>query len=229
MASDVRSLDAVVLQAAPAGASVRAVALRLDSVDLLRGIIMVVMSLDHTREFLTNLTFPPENITQTWAALFFTRWITHFCAPLFVFLAGTGAYLSMGRGRTLQQVRHILWTRGLWLVFLELTVIGFLWTFTPGFSFGQAIWALGWSMVALSVISRMPVYWVAVFGLATIFLHNLLDPIRPQSLGKWGYLWGILHAPIFIPIAPKLGLWFAGYPLIPWIGVMAAGFALGAL
>src|SRR3954468_1408167 len=119
---------------------------RLDSVDMLRGIIMVVMSLDHLREFLTYIPFTPEDLSRSWPALFFTRWITHFCAPLFFFLAGTGAYLRRTRGRSSAEISHFLWTRGLWLVALELTVLGFGWTFRPWF-FAGVIWDLGLCMV----------------------------------------------------------------------------------
>jgi uncharacterized membrane protein len=202
---------------------------RLDSIDLLRGAIMILMSLDHVRDYFTHLQFPPENLAQTWTALFFTRWVTHFCAPLFFLLAGLGATLSAARGRSPHDVRQVLWTRGLLLVLLELTVLGFIWTFIPGWSFGGVIWALGWSMVLLSVIIRLPVRWVAVLALATIFLHNTLDPIRPEQLGAVGPFWGLLHAPTFIPIAPQYGMWFAAYVLIPWFAVMAAGYALGSL
>ena len=191
---------------------------------------MIVMSLDHVRDFFTYLQFQPENIDRTWPALFFTRWITHFCAPLFFLLAGLGAALSLTRGRTPADVRHVLWTRGLWLVFLELTVLGFAWTFYPGWSFGGVIWALGWSMILLSFLVRLPIRWVAAFALATIGLHNLTDPIRPDRLGAWlGGLWGLLHAPTFFPIAPEFNMWFAPYVLIPWVGVMAGGFALATL
>jgi len=203
---------------------------RLDSVDLLRGVIMILMSLDHVRDFFTPWTFTPEDISRTWPALFFTRWITHFCAPLFFLLAGLGAALSAARGRSPDEVRRTLWTRGLWLVLLELTVVGFGWTFFPGWSFGGVLWALGWCMVLLSLIVRLPIGWVAAFAIATIFLHNLTDPIRPASLGPWvGTLWGLLHAPTFIPVAPRFNMWFAPYTLVPWVGVMSAGFALGSL
>jgi uncharacterized membrane protein len=159
-----------------------------------------------------------------------TRWVTHFCAPLFFLLAGLGAALSAARGRSPAQIRRVLWTRGLWLVFLELTFLGFAWTFYPGWSFGGVIWALGWSMMALSVIVRMPLAGIATLALATIFLHNLLDPIRPEQFGPWlGRVWGLLHAPTFIPIAPQFNMWFAPYVLVPWFAVMAAGFALGSV
>jgi uncharacterized membrane protein len=204
------------------------VASRIESVDLLRGIIMVIMSLDHLREFLTYLTFPPENLAQTWPALFFTRWITHFCAPLFFFLAGTGAYLRLTRGRSIAEVSRFLWTRGLWLVLLEMTVLGFGWTFRP-FFFAGVIWALGFCMVITAVVVRFPIRWVAAFGVAMICLHNLLDGIQVSAFGSFGWLWTILHAPGFIPIAPQRGLLLVLYVLVPWMGVMAAGYAFGAI
>jgi len=104
---------------------------RLASVDILRGLVMVIMALDHTRHFLTNVPFPPELLAKTYAALFFTRFITHFCAPVFSFLAGTGAFLATSRGKSVQQVSWFFLTRGLWLVFLELTIVDFSWTFVP--------------------------------------------------------------------------------------------------
>src|SRR5439155_8939639 len=134
----------------------------------------------------------PEDMQDTWPALFFTRWVTHFCAPLFFFLAGTGAYLSASRGRSSAEIRHILWTRGLWLVVLELTVTGFGWTFMP-WGFGGVLWALGWSMVFLAFLVRLPVRYIAAIGLVMIAGHNLLDGLRVQSAGGLGWLWIILH------------------------------------
>ncbi len=201
---------------------------RLDSVDLLRGIIIVIMSLDHLREYLTYLAFPPEILSLTWPGLFFTRWITHFCAPLFFFLAGTGAYLAQKRGLDGPRLSRFLWTRGLWLMVLEFTVIDFAWAFRP-FAVASVIWTLGLSMVVMAAVVRLPVRWVAVFGVGMIFLHNLLDPIKPEALGNFGALWRFLHAPGFIPIVPQRGILIVLYVLIPWVGVMAAGFAFGAL
>src|SRR5262245_40165544 len=100
---------------------------RLVSVDILRGLVMVIMALDHTRDFMTNLQFSPEDVTQTYGALFFTRFITHFCAPVFAFLAGTGAFLSSSRGKSPQELSWFLLSRGLWLVLLEVTVVSFAW------------------------------------------------------------------------------------------------------
>jgi uncharacterized membrane protein len=202
---------------------------RIVSVDLLRGLVMILMALDHTREYFSDLAFAPEDLSETFGALFFTRIITHFCAPVFFLLAGAGAYLSVARGKSLQQASRFFWTRGLWLVFLELTVLRFAWNFTfASVPLVQVIWALGWSMVAMALIVKLPVRWIAVLGVALIVFHNLLDGIHPPSLGMFSGLWMVLHVPGLVSVAPGMSF-FAGYPLIPWIGVMAVGFAMGAL
>src|SRR5437763_1099522 len=172
----------------------KAPAPRLVSVDILRGLVMIIMALDHTRDFMTYLRFPPEDMAHTYGALFFTRFITHYCAPVFAFLAGTGAFLSTSRGKSVQQVSWFFFTRGLWLVFLELTIVDFSWTFVPWGAAG-ALWILGWSMVAMALIVRLPVRWIAVFGVGMIATHNLLDRINPASLGKLAWLWMLLHSP----------------------------------
>lgn len=202
---------------------------RILSVDVLRGLVMVIMALDHARDYFTYLRFAPEDMAHTWGSLFFTRWITHFCAPLFFFLAGTGAYLAFSRGKTVNQISRFLLTRGLWLVVLEYTVVGFGWAFTYPFGFGGTIWALGWSMVAMSLIVRLPIRWVAVFGVGMIALHNLTDRVMPEQLGRLGWLWTILHMQGLVWVIPGKFPLFIAYPLIPWIGVMAAGYALGAV
>jgi uncharacterized membrane protein len=201
---------------------------RLISVDLLRGLAMIVMALDHVRDFFTYHAFAPEDLTQTYGWLFLTRWLTHYAAPTFFFLAGTGAYLSLGRGRSVAQVSRFLWTRGLWLVFLELTVVGFAWTFVPGQSYGGVIWALGWCMVLMSLLVRLPVKWLATLGLAMIALHNLTDRIDPARFGRLAPLWTILHVPGAFPVTKTLWF-FILYALIPWVGVMAVGYAFGAI
>jgi len=200
---------------------------RLASVDILRGLVMIIMALDHTRDFLTNVPFPPELIPNTNAALFFTRFITHFCAPVFAFLAGTGAFLATSRGKSVHQVSRFFFTRGLWLIFLELTIIDFSWTFTP-WAAGAVIWILGWSMVCMALIVRLPVRWIAVFGVGMIASHNLLDRVNPASFGKLAWLWTLLHQPGPIQITPHF-TFVVLYVLIPWVGVMAAGFAFGAI
>jgi uncharacterized membrane protein len=200
---------------------------RLNSVDLLRGLVMAIMALDHARDYFSNITFQPEDLSQTYGTLFFTRWITHFCAPTFFFLAGTGAYLSKKRG---SELSNFLWKRGLWLVFLELTLIAFAWTFVPfaGLA-GQTIWALGWSMVILALLVRLPFRAITIFALGMIVLHNAFDRVVPGAFGKMGWVWMILHRPGFIPIKPPYVGIFVLYPLIPWMAVMAAGYVFGAL
>src|SRR6267154_2769744 len=134
---------------------------RLDSVDLLRGLIMVVMALDHVRDFFTNVHFNPLDLTQTSAPLFLTRWITHFCAPLFVFLAGTGAFLSTSRGKTKKELAGFLLTRGLWLVFLDLFFVhtfGWWFNFDYHLLYGDVLWALGWSMVVMAALVFLPLW-----------------------------------------------------------------------
>jgi len=214
--------------------------LRLDSVDILRGLIMVVMALDHVRDYLTHLQFAPEDVTHTYLALWITRWVTHFCAPGFFFLAGTGAFLSYARGKSKARISRFLWTRGLWLVLLECTVIGFAWTFIFPFPWGGVIWALGWCMVANAAIVRLPTKWVAAIGALMVLGHNLLDKVQPVGWGNVPWYWVIFHQPGFIPLPRPSGVnlpipqgapfgLFILYPLIPWIGVMALGFAFGEI
>jgi uncharacterized membrane protein len=217
---------------------------RVDSVDFLRGIIMVVMMLDHTRDFVhyASSTFDAANVNKTWPLLFFTRWITHFCAPLFVLLAGTGAYFQEMRGKSKGELSRFLLTRGLWLVAVELIVlrpiIMFNFDYAGLFGFLQVIWAIGWSMVVLAAVIHLPMRAIVVLSLAVIALHNTLDGVRVTSWagpgtpvpGFGATMWHILHVPgvVFLFGAggpPSLAL----YPLIPWIAVMAAGYALGAL
>ena len=202
---------------------------RIVSVDLLRGLVMMLMALDHTRDYFSGLPYAPEDLSKTFGALFFTRVITHICAPVFFLLAGAGAYLAVARGKSLQQMSRFFWTRGLWLVFLEVTVLRFAWNFTfASVPFVQVIWALGWSMVAMALIVKLPFRWIAALGVATIVFHNLLDAIHPASLGSFSGLWMVLHTPGLVSITPEMSF-FVVYPLIPWIGVMAAGYAMGAL
>src|SRR4051795_117532 len=205
----------------------RAPAPRLVSVDVLSGLVMVIMALDHTRDFMTYTRFSPEDVTHASAALFFTRFITHYCAPVFAFLAGTGAFLSTSRGKSIQQVSRFFLTRGLWLVLLEMTVVGFAWGFVP-WAHAGVIWILGWSMVAMAVIVRLPLRWIAGLGLCTIATHNLLDRIDPAWFGKFYWAWALLHTPGRIAITDNFSFSVL-YVLIPWIGVMAVGFAFGAL
>jgi uncharacterized membrane protein len=204
---------------------------RLDAVDLLRGWIMIFMALDHVRDYFHTDALrgiDPTDPAQTYPALFFTRWITHFCAPIFFFLAGTGAFLSLGRGKTKGDLSYFLVTRGLWLVLLELTVVRFGWTFSidPRDAFGQVIWALGWSMVVLAALIHLPMPALTGFAIAVIAGHNLLDGRKPADFGSFAWLWTILHVQAPFEYAPGWSF-FVVYPLVPWFAGMAAGFAFG--
>jgi len=225
MVTAVSSPVATTLETKPSIVSMQAP--RLVSVDVLRGLVIVLIAFDHTRDFMTGLRFPPEDLAHTYGALFFTRVITHYCAPVFAFLAGTGAFLSTRRGKSIQQGSRFFLTRGLWLVLLELTVVDFAWGFVP-WAHGGVIWILGWSMVAMALIVRLPLRWIAVLSLGMIATHNLLDNINPASFGKFYWLWILLHSPGRIPITSDF-FFSVRYVLIPWVGVMAAGFAFGNL
>jgi uncharacterized membrane protein len=211
------------LSPSPAGAGSG----RIVSLDIMRGLVMVIMALDHTRDFFSNLHFEPESLARTYYALFFTRWITHFCAPLFFFLAGTGAFFY-GRRRTQQALSRFLWTRGLWLIFLEFTVIGTGWTFLFPWGFFGVIWALGASMVLMAAVVRLPLRWVAGFSGVLILGHDLLDPVGPQQFGSFAWLWTILHVRggVLLPFGVRS---FVLFPLIPWVAVMAAGYVFGSV
>ncbi|MBC7931229.1 MAG: DUF1624 domain-containing protein [Rubrivivax sp.] len=202
---------------------------RLHSVDLVRGLVMVIMALDHMRDFFhVSKSLDPTDPATTNTALFFTRWITHYCAPTFVFLAGTGALLSTARGKTKPELARFLVTRGLWLIILELTLVRFGWFFNFDYHlmFMQVIWAIGWSMIVLGGLVFLPVRIIAAIGLLMIFAHNAFDGRQAQSFDQLRWLWVILHEQNVISPAPGVFA-FIAYPLIPWIGVMAAGYAFG--
>ena len=188
---------------------------------------MVVMALDHARDFFTNSPFEPETLARTWPALFFTRWITHFCAPMFFLLAGTGAYLY-GQRRTPGELSRFLWTRGVWLIVLEFTVVGTAWSFQIPFGFFGVIWALGASMILMAAIVRLPTRWIAVLSLAMIALHDLFDQIQPAQFGSFAWVWSVLHerGGVLLPFGVHQ---FVLFPLVPLVGVMAAGYLLGQL
>jgi uncharacterized membrane protein len=202
---------------------------RLASVDLLRGLVMVMMALDHTRRFFTGLSFAPEDLAHTSAPLFFTRFVTHPCAPVFFLLAGTAAFLSVSHGKSVAQLSRFLWTRGLWLLFLDVSLIGYAWTFTFPFVHGGVIWALAWSMIAMTLIVHLPVRWIAALGIGIVVTHNLLDRVVPADLGNLSWLWFILHRPGEFWIQPGRVSLLVTFPIIPWVGVMAIGYALGPL
>ncbi len=205
---------------------------RVQSVDLLRGVVMVLMALDHVRDYFseTAFAFDPTDLTRTTPLLFFTRWVTHFCAPVFVFLAGTGAYLSLGRGRSKGELSRFLLTRGLFLIVLDPTVIrhSWIWDGQWHFAFGQVIWVIGWSMVLLSLLVHLPRWCSVAFGLILVCGHNYLDHVQVESTSVWGKIWILLHVQNIIePIAGFQ--FFVLYPLVPWVGVMALGYAFGPI
>ena len=209
-------------------------AARLDSIDLLRGLIMVVMAIDHVRDyfhFSAVQGVDPLDLARTTPAIFLTRFATHFCAPIFSFLAGLSVYLAAKRGKPKSLLSGFLVKRGLWLIFLELTVLmWFGWAFKVDlhlFFFGT-LWALGWSMIVLAGLIHLPWRAVAVFSAVLIFGHNALDGIKPGSWGDWGWFWQIFHVSSVIQTKSGFTL-YAFYPLIPWLGVMAAGFCFGRL
>jgi uncharacterized membrane protein len=198
---------------------------RVPSIDRLRGLVILLMALDHVRDYFTNVRFSATDLAQTSAPLFLTRWITHFCAPTFIFLAGTSAFLLSQR-MTRPALARFLLARGVWLIVLEFTVVSFVWTFNFDYPMGlimQVIWATGVSMCVLAGLIALPPAAVAAFGIALIAGHNLLDGIRPESFGAWAPLWKIVHVQAQIPVGVVL------YPLVPWVGVMAAGYGFGTI
>ena len=198
---------------------------RVESVDLVRGVIMILMALDHTRDFFGIPGQNPTNLATTTPGLFLTRWVTHFCAPVFFLLAGTGAYLSLRRKSKAELSRFLL-TRGLWLVFLEVVVmrcLGYQFNFDYRVTLLLVLWALGWSMVFLALLLHLPTRAVVLLGVVMIAGHNLLDGIPATN----AFL-AILHGPGFVLNTPGHVV-FAIYPLVPWVGVMAAGYGLGVV
>ncbi|MDJ0513946.1 MAG: heparan-alpha-glucosaminide N-acetyltransferase domain-containing protein [Methyloceanibacter sp.] len=199
--------------------------MRIASVDILRGLVMAIMALDHTRDFFSNTGFNPRDVTEP--ALFLTRWVTHICAPTFILLSGLSAFLY-GRGRTVWDVSRFLLTRGVWLILIDLTLIKFGWRFDFDVfrMTGGIIFAIGGSMIALAAIVWLPRWLQAGFALLIITGHNLFDPIRAHELGEASWAWHVLHEPGRIDLGHQ-ATFYVLYPLIPWIGVMAAGYLLG--
>jgi len=203
---------------------------RIESIDLLRGIVIIIMALDHVRDYFhaDNFFFEPNDLAQTNAAIFFTRWITHFCAPVFVFLAGTSAFL-VGQRKTKNELASFLLKRGLWLMLLEVIVIGFAWTFNPSYPLFrlQVIWVLGLAMVIMSGLIFLPPKMILIIGLLILFGHNLLDNIHASGNNFKDFLWAELHERKVFSIA---GHWVrTSYPLLPWLGIMMLGYSFGTL
>ncbi|MFD0752302.1 DUF1624 domain-containing protein [Mucilaginibacter calamicampi] len=198
---------------------------RINSIDVMRGIVMVVMALDHTRDFFSDSSFDPSNLSRASTALFLTRFITHYCAATFVFLAGTGAFLSINRGKTKWEACKFLVSRGIWLIILELTIINWGWGF--GY-FLQVIWVIGLSMIILGILVYLPLPLITGLGLLLIFGHDAFDKVRPDNFTGWAStLWYFLHVQGLIKLFGRDV--FVLYPLAPWVGVMMAGYGFGKL
>ena len=208
---------------------VNPVATRLLAIDHLRGMIMILMALDHTRDYFSSAHFNPLDLDLTSNALFFTRWITHFCAPLFIFLSGVSTALSLAKNQDTRTQAKLLLIRGLWLIILELTwirVLGWDFGFSQSSIGAGVIWAIGWSMITLSGLMVLPKSWILLFSLALIIGHNALDGIQPSQFGTMAWMWQVLHT------GGSIALWGSQtfhpyYPLIPWIGVMSLGYVMG--
>lgn len=201
---------------------------RIRSIDLLRGVVMIIMALDHVRDYFhwSAEIYNPTDLTRTSIPIFFTRWITHFCAPVFVFLAGTSAFL-VGTRKGRKALSGFLLKRGLWLILLELVVVNFGWFFNIEFSaiVLQTIWALGIGMIALSGLVYLQKQLILVISLLLIFGHNLLDNVHVAGQDAGALGWSMLHE-LRLFFFPSFVLLVA-YPVIPWIGLMAAGYCLG--
>jgi uncharacterized membrane protein len=211
--------------AEPAVEPVVTTRVRIEAIDVVRGVIMILMALDHVRDFFGNSGLNPTDPATTTVPLFFTRWITHFCAPVFFLLTGTGAYLSL-RKQTKPELSRFLFTRGLWLIFLELTVtrcLGWQFNFDYHVTMLIVLWALGWAMILLSILVYLPASVVTAFGVVMIATHNLLDSVDSSNP-----FWSILHSPNVIVNQPGRVVRVI-YVLIPWIGVTAAGYGLGQI
>lgn len=204
---------------------------RIESIDVLRGVVMVIMALDHTRDYFHYGSFfsNPTNLETTTPFLFFTRFITHYCAPVFVFLAGTSAFLY-GTKKTKAALFKFLITRGVWLIVLEVFVNGFIWTFDLTYSFTilQVIWAIGFSMVCLSFLIYIPKKIILLIAFILIAGHNLLDHIILQGTSFKSVIWYLLHQSNSISLSSTQMIAFA-YPVIPWVGLIALGYCFGSL
>jgi uncharacterized membrane protein len=201
---------------------------RLNSIDLLRGTVMIIMALDHVRDYFHKDAFlySPTDLTQTSVVLFFTRFITHYCAPVFVFLAGVSAYLY-GAKRSKRELAFFLFTRGLWLVIAEIFIVTLGWTFNPTYHIVnlQVIWAIGISMIVLSALVYLDIRYILLVGLLIIAGHNLLDTIHVPGTGLSSVLWTFVHDPKEVEAGGYLVV--MRYPVLAWIGVMATGYCFG--
>ena len=199
---------------------------RIESIDLLKGLVMVIMALDHVRDYFhfSAFYFDPADPVQSTLPVFFTRWITHFCAPAFSFLAGISAFM-VGKRKTQAGLSRFLLSRGIWLIFIELTIVTFAWLFDVQFRtlLMVTLWSLGVSMIVLAVLIYLPHKVILIFSCVLIFGHNLFDAVHFDG----HLLWQILHEQAFYKLSDHVQL-LVGYPVIPWIAVMSLGYYFGS-
>jgi uncharacterized membrane protein len=205
---------------------------RIESIDFIRGLVMIIMALDHTRDFMhiDSLTQDPLNLATSTPLLFFTRWITHFCAPVFVFLSGTSAFISMKKRNNLKYTRRFLITRGIWLIIIEFTVINFAIWFDLHFRIllFEVIAAIGFGFIILSLLLKLPSWLIGIIGLVMIFGHNFLSGIQFEN---YSFIKQVLSQLInfnLYQVSPRF-TFVISYPFIPWFGIMLSGFATGRL
>ena len=206
---------------------------RVRSIDVLRGMVMIIMALDHVRDYFHNTAMvdDPLNLETTSPILYFTRWITHFCAPVFVFLAGTSAYL-IGLKKSKREVSLFLIKRGLWLILIEITIVTLGWTFNPLFNLFilQVIWAIGISMFILGLLVYLPYTLILTLGLVIVFGHNFVDYAEAAREGKVGFFWDLLHNGKFsVHNLDSSHFIIIVYAFVPWLGVMILGYSFGKL
>ena len=202
---------------------------RIEAVDVVRGLIIALMALDHVRDFFGDQAAQPTDLASTTVALFFTRWVTHICAPTFFLLSGVSARLTLGRMSKPALSRFLL-SRGAWLIFLELVVMRFALQFNVDYhvTIITVLWGLGWAMMVLAGLLWLPSWLIA--GLAVILIagHNALDGIDAASFGAWQPLWSFLHQPGIL-FRTTHSVVVVSYVLIPWVGVTALGYVLGQI
>ncbi len=212
---------------------------RIDSIDVLRGIVMVIMALDHVRDYFhkvvveggDDLATGPTDLATTTPLLFFTRWITHFCAPIFVFLAGTSAFLLSAK-KSKKDLSGFLVKRGIWLLIVEVVIITLGWTFNPLYNVFilQVIWAIGISMIILGLLVQLPFNVIFIIGLIIVFGHNLLDYPSINGQLKGGFFPDLLYFSNFsIYNIDGSHLILIVYAFLPWTGVMLLGYCFGKL
>jgi len=210
-----------------AGGLTRAGRARIDAIDMLRGLVIAIMVLDHVRDFfhVSAHSFDPTDPAQSWPLLYVTRWITHLCAPTFVLLSGVSIYLQKASGKTGADLTRFLVSRGLWLVFLECTVVMFAWNFGKPFFLLQVIWAIGWAMVGMAILAHLPHRAVLAIGVAIVALSPLVQPPFAPATTAITIIQNLLFGAAPVAGAPV----FIAYAIVPWLGVMAIGFGLGPL